>query len=209
MLLPYLDDTCQKLFSALFIRSMRKEEPIRFNKLYDYLNEKDEYGNVKVFKISKPTLSLHLNHLVEKELIKRTQVAKQHVEYSFHDDKWLHLKEFAEDQMKFKKFFEEERESFDSDTPLAQVGHVGFVLVLRSLIQLKCEMLKIIEPENQFEYNTRILSYSTLWDNFRKWLLHNVYKSDENAREEFLTAIEKCINLFQNTIFQPKKGSVS
>jgi len=185
-----LDDVCNNLFSAFFIRAIRKEEPIRFNELQRHLEENG-------LKISRPTLILHLNHMVEKGLIKRTRISKQHIEYSFDEEKWLHLKELAEDQMRFRKFFEAEKGSFNSATPFIQVSSILFPLVLRSLFQIKYEILKIIEPENQFEYNLMILSHSTLWDNFKSWLLQNVHKSEDELREEYLKAVNQYVDKIQ------------
>ena len=179
-----LDDVCRKLFSVFFIRAIKEEEPIRFNELQRHL---DENG----LKISRPTLILHLNHMIKKGLIKRTRVSKQHIEYSLDEERWLHLKDLAEDQMRFRKFFEAEKGNFNSATPFIQVSSVLFPLVLRSLLQIKYEILKIIEPDNQFEYNLMIISYSTLWDNFKTWLLQNVQENGDELREEYLEAVNQ------------------
>lgn len=190
MSLPELDDVCKKLFSAFFIRAIRKEEPIRFNELQRHL---DENG----LKISRPTLILHINHMIKKDLIKRTRVSKQHIEYSLDEERWIHLKELAEDQVRFNKFFDADKGSFNSATPFIQVSSVLFPLVLRSLLQIKYEILKIIEPENQFDYNLMILSYSTLWDNFKSWLLQNVRENEDELREEYLEAVNKYVDKIQ------------
>ena len=187
---PELDDVCKKLFSAFFIRAIRNEEPIRFNELQRHL---DENG----LKISRPTLILHLNHMIKKGLIKRTRVSKQHIEYSLDEERWIHLKELAEDQVRFKKFFDAEKGNFNSATPFIQVSSVLFPLVLRSLLQIKYEILKIIEPENQFDYNLMILSYSTLWDNFKSWLLKNVQENEDELIEEYLEAVNKYVDKIQ------------
>lgn len=187
---PELDDVCRKLFSVFFIRAIKEEEPIRFNELQRHL---DENG----LTISRPTLILHLNHMIKKGLIKRTRVSKQHIEYSLDEERWLHLKDLAGDQMRFRKFFDAEKGSFNSATPFIQVSSVLFPLVLRSLLQIKYEILKIIEPDNQFEYNLMIISYSTLWDNFKTWLLQNVRESEDELREEYLEAVNQYIDKIQ------------
>lgn len=187
---PELDDVCRKLFSVFFIRAIKEEEPIRFNELQRHL---DENG----LKISRPTLILHLNHMIKKGLIMRTRVSKQHIEYSLDEERWLHLKDLAEDQMRFRKFFEAEKGGFNSATPFIQVSSVLFPLVLRSLLQIKYEILKIIDPDNQFEYNLIIISYSTLWDNFKTWLLQNIQENEDELREEYLDAVNQYIDKIQ------------
>ena len=62
-----LDETCKDIFQYLLLRNMTGLGPIRYNDLLDNLKDKG-------LKISRPTLSEHLRHLVEKEVVTRTEL---------------------------------------------------------------------------------------------------------------------------------------
>lgn len=78
----------------------------------------------------------------------------------------------------------DEKESFDSDTPLDQSGHVYSVITLRVLMQLKHELLSVSEPEKKFEHTLYIMSYSSLWNHFLKLFYSNYIDGDEEYRKE-------------------------
>ena len=72
---PELDDSCKIIVSFLLVH----RDKIRFNRLHRTLNAFN-------FKISKPTLSKHLKHLLEKELIIRNIEGEQNISYNINYD---------------------------------------------------------------------------------------------------------------------------
>jgi predicted nucleotidyltransferase len=195
MLSQKLDDICIDLLVTFLV----EKKHFRFNEFHRFLNNKG-------YKISKPTLILHLRHLIDKKLVERTIVDKQNITYDFNRKTWVGLEEFVESRTKFIKHFEEERKSFDSDTPFAQVSHVYIVLILRGLFQLKYEMLKIAEPDKEFQHNLDITLYRDIWQNFVRWLLENFKTNDKKYRKEVLDIIEELIVKYRDMAFSPNKA---
>ncbi|MCJ7632472.1 hypothetical protein MUP77_08790 [Candidatus Bathyarchaeota archaeon] len=187
MTLPHLDDKiCRDLIAAIAI--MKK--PMRFNQLLKFLNGKG-------FKISRPTLSVHLKHLTEKELIVRTELDKQNVTYGFNNEKLHKIEEFANTAMEIQKFLEEADKEFLSESPLVQVSHVHFVMVMRSLYQLKSELLAINEPEKEFEHRLEIIVFDELPKGLGRLLGRNFKEGDDSYRKEVLQSIETLLTYYE------------
>ena len=187
MTLPHLDD---KICRDLIVAIVLMKKPMRFNKLLKFLNEKG-------FKISRPTLSVHLKHLTEKGLIMRTELGKQNVTYGFNKEKLHKIEEFANTAMEIQKVLEEADKAFLTASPLEQVSHVHFVLVMRSLYQLKSELLAISEPEKEFEHNLEIIVYDELPKGLGRLLGRNYKEHDDSYRKEVLESIEKLLNYYE------------
>ena len=197
MSLPSIDD---KICADLLPTFLIENKPFQFNKLHKFLNEKG-------FKISKPTLSLHLKHLVKKDLVVRTEIENtQYVTYQYNWEKWGKLDKIIKKAREIQKFFEEERESFDSKNSRTQISYVHIVLLLQELLQLKNEMLKILSPDKEFQYNLEIILYSYIWARFKRWLLENFKKNDIEYRKEILHNVEKLIDQYKNVAFRPNNG---
>ncbi len=199
MSLPNLDEICVKLLVYFIV----EKKPLSFNRLYKLQKIKGYKGN----KISKPTFSLHLSHLVEKELVTRTKTKNtQYVFYQFNGEKWDKLDEFVETRKQHLQFLREERENFNSLPPISQLEHVYFVLLLQRLFQLKYETLIIMNPENEYEYNLQITLYSEIWNYFKPWFFQNLEKSDRENQQKVLDKIEELIVLCRDSTFDHKNS---
>lgn len=195
---PKLDEICQKLLVSFLVA----KKSFRFNQFYRFLNSKG-------VKISKPTLVLHLQHLIDVKLVERTVIDKQNITYNINRKFSEGLTKYVENQAKILEHFEKERKSFDSDTPLAQLSHAHIVLVLQGLYRLKYEMLKIAEPDKEFEHNMEIMLYSDIWQNFVGWLLQNFNTGNKNYRKDILDTIEGLITKYIDVAFTPNKTIAS
>ena len=80
------------------------------------------------------------------------------------------------------------------------------VLLLQELLQLKNEMLKILSPDKEFQYNLEIILYSNIWARFKRWLLENFKENDEEYRKEVFNNIEKLTDQYTNIAFKPSKN---
>jgi len=76
MTLKVWDKICEKILLIMITEGIVAEHPKRFNELFRLINHYRVNG-----RISKPTFNEHLNHLIEQDLIKRTQLEKQRVIY--------------------------------------------------------------------------------------------------------------------------------
>lgn len=192
MVLPKLDEICHQLLSAFLV----EPKPFRFNAFYRFLNEKG-------VKISKPTLILHLRHLIDFKLVERNVIDKQNITYSLDQKFWEGIQKYTENKKKIIKHFEGERKRFDADTPLSQVYNVHIVLILRGLFQLKYEMLKIAEPDKAFQHNIEIILYRDIWEHLVRWLLINFKTRNEQYRKDILDTIEELIKTYTDLAFKP------
>ncbi len=188
------DKMCIELFSVFLVA----EKPYRFNEFYRYLNA----GGLK---ISKPTLSLHLKHLVDKELIVRTELDKQYVTYNYNVHKWGNLDEIKENAIKIQQFFEKERERFGSSDSRAQVFHVNMILLMQGLYEFKFELLKTMEPEKAFQHHVEIDMYGRIWEHFKRWMIENFKRSDDTFRKQVLADIEDLIKQYTNIAFETER----
>ena len=186
MIFPKLDEMCADLL-VVFVAN---KKPIRYNQLYRFLNEKGS-------KISRPTLASHLKHLTEKEVILRTEIDKQNVTYCFNDKKWSGTEEFIKTQREIKKILDEADKEYLSASPLEQVAHIHFVLVIKELYKLKFELLKITEPDKEFQHNLEIIMYDELPKGLGNLLGKSFKERDDSYRKEVLESIEKLLNYYE------------
>ena len=194
-----LDETCKNIFQYLLMRNMTGLGPIRYNDLLENLKEKG-------LKISRPTLSEHLRHLVEKEIVTRTEVSRANVNYSVNDDRGRPIRDFIERNEKYKRVIDENKDRFFSDSVREQVSHLNIILVVRSLEQLKYEVLKLLEPENSFEYNLQIMSIWTLWDYYTNWFLSSLKDRDRSDKEDVVADIEDMIEKYLDITFEAENN---
>ena len=111
---PELDETCRMIFQYLAMLDYAGKDPIRFNELLRSLNNDG-------FSISRPTLSLHLKHLVENKLLFRNEISKQNITYRFYFEKWTGFKETMEKSAKLTHAFANEKTNFLSERARSQL----------------------------------------------------------------------------------------
>ena len=194
-----LDETCKEIFQYFLLRNMTGFGPIRYNDLLENLKDKG-------LKISRPTLSEHLKHLVEKEVITRTEVSRANVNYRLNEEKEGPLQDFIKKNENYQRILDENKDRFFSNSVREQVSHLNIILVLRSLHQLKYEVLKLLEPENTFEYNLQIMSFWTLWDYYTKWFLSSLRNRDKSFKEDVVADIDDMIENYLDITFEAENN---
>jgi len=185
-----IDELCEKIFMTLLV----SDKKIRFNKLYQALN------NIGL-KISRPTLIKHLNHLKKRKLIIRKQEGKQKVTYQANWEKLKHLTEITQDQ-KIVKIMLENKKNFQSLPIEEQTVIIQNILTLRNLHLLKVEIIGIIEPKKSFESAITHLFISQLFNIFEKWLLRNYRNNQLECKEKALPLVEYNIERYKNMLFE-------
>lgn len=157
---PDLDEYCQKIVAVLTLMSHER----RFNMLHRFLND---HGT----KISKPTLSAHLKHLTEREIVLRKQVGIQEVIYEMNYKRFRNLgaaSEITRDIV--SKFYQQEKE-FRSLPIGKKIDYLHSLSVLQSLMILRLEVLAISKPKDQFEHSLSQYNLIMHFGTIRNWLL--------------------------------------
>jgi Fe2+ or Zn2+ uptake regulation protein len=188
---PKLDEHCEKIFTFL---AMSKNS-LRFNELHRTLNAAD-------FKISRPTLIAHLNHLRKHKIVTRKTEGKQNTSYSVNWDKLDYLKYHVKYREALEKAQKDE-EAFNSFTIDEKVGYVTLMLSLQEVTRLKFEIRSFLEPKRRFEANVTFLFAQSTFEPFRMWLLQTCLRSKENAQKA-LASVEELEQRIQNELFDKK-----
>ena len=135
-----LDDICSDIANFLLVYP----EKIRFNELHRALNNFN-------FKISKPTLSKHLKHLLEKEIIVKNIEGKQNISYNINYNRFRELSQFKEAQLALWRYHDEIIKNLDEKTLEEKIELMHNILILNGLFILKLEFLSIYKPETMLE----------------------------------------------------------
>ena len=174
-----LDKQCQKILSFLLFH----RTAIRFNGLYKTLNG---YG----LKVSKPTLSEHLKHLVKARLVKRKIEGIQNVSYRVDFEKYKQLNKTSEMAQDLLEYHEKNKKTYDSLAVADQIAYAHGFMIIQNLLLLKLEMKNILEPEHSYEYNLDYLFTIQIFSVFRNWLLDQCRKNPEQYKEVALNTLD-------------------
>jgi len=183
-----LDEHCNKLFVYLAMN----RTPLRFVELHDRLNDSG-------FKITRPTLVAHLNHLKKHKIITRRSEGKQAVFYGINWERLDSMKYQANYRRALEKFQRDE-ETFNLFTLEEKVAYVTLMLSLQEVSRLKYEVLSLIEPKRRFEANLVRLFIQGTVQPFKNWLLQPLRKSTEDAQKA-VVSIERLEKKIQDELF--------
>ena len=152
---------------------------LRFNELFRKVNELGA-------KMSKPTFSDHLNHLVEKKLVIRKVEGKQQVSYFFN---WKKFKVKPEDVKELAKEEEPEevmlaqKKRFNARPIDEQVKEILLSLFEKSIRELQLDVLSAINPDHQFFHNLDKMTTSQAINPLWEALLENCSKDKDYANQ--------------------------
>ena len=180
-----IDEYCKKILLILGMYGR-----FRFNELHRTLIKCNA-------KMSKPTLIVHLNHLVKNEMIQRNEEDKQKVSYELNLKRLKQLKEVKKINQKILK----NEKEFKSMSLAQQVGFTVSTLTISELLYLKLIMLNILEPENKlqnlYSYNIVRIFYNI----YTVWLSDSCKDSKENS-QRIIRAIDNEIRELTDTPFE-------
>jgi len=180
-----IDEYCKKILMVLGMYGK-----FRFNELHRTLIKCNA-------KMSKPTLIVHLNHLIEDEIILRNEEDKQRVSYELNLERLRQLQEVKKINQKILKN-EKEFKSMGLDR---QVNFTICLLTISELLYLKLTMLNILEPENKlqnlYSYNIVRIFYNI----YTVWLSDSCKDSKENS-QGIIRAIDREIKELTDTSFE-------
>jgi DNA-binding HxlR family transcriptional regulator len=173
-----LDEYCEKIFAFIALQ----DNPLRFNELYKALNKAD-------FKISRPTLIAHLNHLRKHKVIIRKTKGKQEVSYDVNWAKLDYLK-YHKDFRKHAERIQKNKATFDQFGLDEKITYVSLILGLMEVVKLEYEIRAFLEPNRRFEATLAHLFTRSYLEPFRMYLLRDCIKSEQTAKEA-LALVEK------------------
>jgi len=155
-----LDESCKKIFQFLCVN----QEGIGFNRLGKELEKKG-------FPMPPPTLSTHLKHLTKMKLVTRRKTGKQTVSYKVNHKKF-NVKKNVERMEKIEKFLYEQKRELDAKPLDEQIDFVLRFMILKNIDELKLLAQNVIEPENIFENNLKLMMIRKSFnDIYERWLL--------------------------------------
>ena len=182
-----LDKRCQQILVCL---AMNKE--MGFNQLYRTL-EKMNYD------ITKPTLSRHLDHLIEQKILVKKKVGKQRINYKIVD--WnvdkpaLDNKELSE----MREFIDNHikgHELFKLLSAEDKANIVTLVIMITSLEQLEVAVSSILNPENAFSRQLELLIMVRILGDYKSWLLQECRENKKEVGKQLLQALISRQNRF-------------
>jgi DNA-binding transcriptional ArsR family regulator len=188
MALNEFDEHCKKIFAFLVLNDV----PVNFNKLFRALNDSN-------YKISKPTLSAHLKHLLKHKVIKKKKDGKQKIAYSINYEKVDNL-QFHKDFSKTAEKIIKSKENFNSFDVPEKITYVSFILMIIELNRLKNEIRSVLEPERRFEATLAFLFVKSYLERFRMYLLQTCVNSKEDAQKA-LVEIDLLEQKMRNEVF--------
>jgi hypothetical protein len=183
------DEFCEKIVMVLTM----SEENIRFNELHRRLAKLGA-------KMSKPTLIMHLNHLIENGTIQRDEQDKQNVSYGVD---WKKFKQLAKAQKMNETALHLIRNEkiFKSRTLSQQTYFTAAMLTIGELFYLKLNILNILEPENKLQ---NYFSYTLIrqFYNIYAALLYESCKESKENSLKILHHIDKFIKTLRESLFE-------
>jgi DNA-binding HxlR family transcriptional regulator len=171
------------------------EEKIRFNKLYDLLNE-------NAVELTKPTLSLHLKHLTKKKLgirkVEDVQNASYEINHKKLNDSAKGLKSTLDRFATFKRAVDEDEQAFNSASIDDQTNITLKTMILRNLQQLKTQIELKSNHVTSWEKSMELmLLTSSFFERYEKLILEKC-ESDKEYREKILEKISELIKEIEN-----------
>lgn len=191
MALPYamgigeLDPYCTKLLAFFTL----ERETYRFNELKRQLKGMS-------MEMTTPTLVLHLNHLIKKEVIVRDEKDKLNVTCRFNWEKWQDADQHMKDRIVFEKMLQKEMDEFSSRPVIEQILYVHNTAVLVFFKSIRERILAKAEPEKEFMANINFIHFANILDKAQDMLLDNVEKQGEKYATECLIIIDRLTTQF-------------
>ena len=200
MSLPYamgigeLDTYCTKLLAFFTL----ERETYRFNELQRRLKGMS-------MKMTTPTLVLHLNHLIKKEVIVRDEKDKLNVTYRFNWEKWQDADEHMRGRIIFEKMLKREMEAFSARPMMQQIAYVNLISVALFLMSLRENIVAKINPEKEFMANINFIHFGNIMNQTQDMILKNVDAKGERYATECLITIDRLLKHYVEGVQENRK----
>jgi DNA-binding HxlR family transcriptional regulator len=178
------DEVCTKIFLTLFAENISGIAKMRFNKLHDRLAELG-------LEMPKSTLSDHLKHLTEVEMVIRKVEDVQKVSYAINMKGIANLKEAIERTIENKKLFDRERKKFFSEPLEDQINDILFSSFYTTLLRLKHWIL--YKTYGKFEDGILLRFVNSNFFKLKERQVVEKAVKDEEYRKAILQTIESSL----------------
>ena len=192
--LLFLDEYCKKILAVLLL--MR--EDYRFNQLFRFLNKNG-------VKVSKPTLSVHLKHLCQANILIRQEEGIQKVIYKVNSDRFKILYEATDISQDIVARVFRQQKHFESLPLDRKIELYHSLTVIQSLILFKLDLLEIAKPDKQFEYSLALYSTLQHFGAIKNWLIDFLRKEPE-LLDQATKELEDIVTRYEKFLFEPRKS---
>jgi DNA-binding HxlR family transcriptional regulator len=178
------DEYCRKIFVILTL----SDEKIRFNQLHKKL---DQYN----LKMTKPTLLLHLSHLIKQKIVKRTVPPKQK-QVVYYQLNWKALEQLQKARNINEKalHYMIDEKTFKSKPLREQIHFTIDLLCLKEILTLELCALYIIKPKQRLGLLSTLSYINLVYTLYAKWLFSAINQSKEKG-QELLEAIKENVDI--------------
>lgn len=157
--------------------------------------------------MSKPTLSQHLKHLTQSNMIMRRVEDVQKVSYEVNHKRFENFEETAR-TIRIQMFMIEENEAFNSASLDQQIDKAFETMILRNLHQLKAQIEFESYPKLTLKKSMELtLLASPLFMHYENWLVAKCVK-DKEYREKVLQKIDALIKNVED-LGRPKSNEIT
>jgi len=170
-----LDESCAKILTIMTLF----KPSTHFNELFRELKKRN-------MEMSKPTLSAHLNHLIELNYVtKKDEENTQFVTYSLSNEKTSKMKEVAERAKKLAKTFKENEKDFYSLSEEEQVATVVAVELSRKIEEIRALIEYKLHPNDLGKIVYANFLDSPLLNIGEKWIIKKSLEDEQYCKRIF------------------------
>ena len=180
---PEMDETCKRMVAVL----IHLRASYRFNELERRFNDAG-------IKETRPTIIEHLNHLIDKRLIIRTEISSKEVWYSFNWELWGDVDKVILEGIISKRILEEKMEKFNRLSIDEQIEYVHNIWVVTNLLSLKEMMEAWIDPKKDAVYQANLRTHDVYRSVVASRLLKNCTELGNNYANTILEKLNKLID---------------
>ena len=170
----YLDEYCTKILTVLTLHKDR----IHYNELHRELENR--------MKLSKPTLSAHLNHLIEKGFVlRKEEEGTQYVTYSLNLERAKGIKNVYKQTYAMLSSLKEDEKEFYSLSEENQIEGIVNIAFIKKLEEIRARIELALEPDD-FQKVLRVKFLTTPLLGFvEKWIIKKSVEDPEYREKIF------------------------
>ena len=139
------DEICNQIIFYFYTRPLEESEPLNYNVLLKHLNEEG-------FRMSRPTLSLHLKHLERDGVLKRTEISRKNVTYELSEPNENRRREKAESYKIFETYLTDMYTRNRYFTIEEKIRHLSLLGLFSAFYELRADIIDLIDPKKQYDY---------------------------------------------------------
>lgn len=141
------DELCNQITFFFYTRPLDDSKPLNYNVLFRRLNEEG-------LKISRPTLSLHLRHLVSDGVLKRTEISRKNVTYELFTPNIRRVVDKNPDFKLFESFIRKVYSDYPASTLDEKIEYLKVFSLFDVFYELRADVIDIVDPRKRYDFRT-------------------------------------------------------